>query len=487
MTPPSAVPRPLTTRTRLFYGFGSVAFGVKDNGFAYFLQFFYTQVVGLPSATVGVAILFALVLDAFIDPIVGQASDNFRSRWGRRHPFMYAAALPVALSYLLLWNPPSGWSAGAMIGYLIVTVVLIRTFITCYEIPSTALSAELSTDYDERTRLISYRYLFGWIGGLAMYSLALLVFLRPAAAGTVGQLNAAGYRNYGLFAAGLMLAAILISALGTHNRIPDLPQPARVRVPLGQLARQMLGTLSHRTFLFVLGASFFNAMALGLALSINLYFVTYFWLFTASQIALLGASSLLAAVFAFWIAPRISSRTDKRTATITLILLGALITVLPVTLRLLGLLPPNGNASVYWLVFCANVAGLGLGITGQILSASMIADVVEDSELRTGRRQEGLFFAAAAFVNKAVTGAGIFVTSVIVSAVGFPRGAVPGSIASKTLGELGLIYSVSTVALFAASAVLLLGYKITRASHTDTLALLAERKRSGTNDPLAHG
>ena len=97
--------------TRFFYGFGSVAFGVKDNGFSYFLQFFYTQVVGLPAATVGLAIMFALVIDAFIDPMIGQLSDNTRSRWGRRHPFMYASAIPVAASYLLLWNPPR---AGAM-------------------------------------------------------------------------------------------------------------------------------------------------------------------------------------------------------------------------------------------------------------------------------------------------------------------------------------------------------------------------------------
>src|SRR5213082_2164324 len=104
--------------TRFFYGFGSVAFGVKDNGFSYFLAFFYTQVVGLPAAKVGLAIMFALVIDAFIDPIIGQLSDNTRSKWGRRHPFMYASAIPVAASYLLLWNPPKGWEQGALIAYL---------------------------------------------------------------------------------------------------------------------------------------------------------------------------------------------------------------------------------------------------------------------------------------------------------------------------------------------------------------------------------
>ena len=181
--------RRLSVPTKLFYGFGSVAFGVKDNGFSYFLAFFYAQVMGLPAQTVGFAIMLALILDAFIDPIVGQLSDNTRSKWGRRHPWMYAAAIPVAVSYLLIWNPPTGWSQPAQVAYLVAVAVLIRSFISCYEIPSAALAAELTTEYDERTRLLSYRYLFGWIGGLAMYGLALFVFLKPTPEYAVGQLN----------------------------------------------------------------------------------------------------------------------------------------------------------------------------------------------------------------------------------------------------------------------------------------------------------
>ena len=105
-TPTPASDRRLSIPTRLFYGVGSVAFGVKDNGFSFLLLLFYNQVIGLTATKVGLAILIAMLVDAFLDPIVGQISDNWRSRWGRRHPFMYAAALPVAVSYLLLWSPP---------------------------------------------------------------------------------------------------------------------------------------------------------------------------------------------------------------------------------------------------------------------------------------------------------------------------------------------------------------------------------------------
>src|SRR5215475_13289879 len=91
-------------RTKLFYGFGSVAFGIKDNGFQTILLLFYNQVIGLPGQWVGGAIAIALFFDAFLDPIVGQFSDNLRTRWGRRYPLMYLSAVPVAISYLLLWN-----------------------------------------------------------------------------------------------------------------------------------------------------------------------------------------------------------------------------------------------------------------------------------------------------------------------------------------------------------------------------------------------
>ncbi|WP_309606316.1 MFS transporter [Phenylobacterium sp.] len=485
MTPQAAIHpgvRRLGLPTRFFYGFGSVAFGVKDNGFSYFLAFFYTQVVGLPAATVGLAIMFALVIDAFIDPVIGQLSDNTRSRWGRRHPFMYFSALPVAASYLLLWNPPKGWERGALIAYLVSTAVLIRSFISCYEIPSSALAAELTTDYDERTRLLSWRFLFGWVGGLAMYGLALAVFLRPDAAHPVGQLNPAGYAHYGLFAAGLMMVAILTTSIGTHREIPNLRAPPHARVTLGRLAGEMVATLANRPFLMILTSSFFYAMGIGLGFSINLYFSTYFWEFSSGQIAGFTFSSLAAAILAFSIAPRIAQRFDKKPAAMILIPAGLAISVAPIVLRLLGAFPANGAEVLYPAIFITNIFGVGLGITGSILFTSMIADVVEDSELKTGRRQEGLFFAAAAFINKAVSGMGIFTSGMIIAAIHFPHDIKPGDVAPEIVRNLGLTYVPVQMALYGIAVLLLVGYRISRKTHAETL-----RKLAAAADLVAEG
>ena len=227
--------RRLPFATKLFYGFGSIAYGIKDNGFSTLLLLFYNQVIGLPADIVGLALMIALILDAFVDPVVGHLSDGTRTRWGRRHPFMYAAALPIGVLYLLLWHPPTGASATTFV-YLIVAAIVVRSAISFYEVPSSALAPELTSDYHERTSVLGYRYMFGWLGGISMLLITFTVFLAPTAQYPIGQLNPDGYKSYALYAAVFMTAAILISALGTHREIARLPKPPPVaRTTLARL------------------------------------------------------------------------------------------------------------------------------------------------------------------------------------------------------------------------------------------------------------
>ena len=128
--------------------------GAKSNGFNYLLLFFYSQVIGLRPDLVSLGILIALMFDAVSDPMVGYISDNFRSRWGRRHPFMTAAGLPVSIAYYFLWSPPQLGETGLFL-YFVCMAILIRTLITLYEIPAAALVAELTDDYDQRTEMMS--------------------------------------------------------------------------------------------------------------------------------------------------------------------------------------------------------------------------------------------------------------------------------------------------------------------------------------------
>lgn len=248
--------------TRLYYGFGAVAYGVKQNGFAFFLLIYYNQVLGLREKLVGLAIMIALLFDAISDPIVGSLSDRFHSRWGRRHPFMYLSILPIAISYYFLWNPPVGLSSGQLFAYLVVLAVLVRLFITFFEIPNTSLVSELTDDYDNRTSLLSVRYFFGWWGGLSMSLIAYGLLLRPTSEYPDGVLNPEGYRTLGLVASCVMVLSILISSLGTHRNIPHLKQPPPQR-PFGlvPLIREIKETLSNRSFLVLFASGIFAAMA----------------------------------------------------------------------------------------------------------------------------------------------------------------------------------------------------------------------------------
>ncbi len=470
----NAVAPPVGLVTKLFYGLGSVAFGIKDNGFQTFILLFYSQLVGLPANWVGGAIFVALVVDAFMDPIVGQISDQWRSKWGRRHPFMYFAALPVAISYVALWNPPH-LTPQLTVVYLTVVAIVVRTFITFYEIPSSALAPELTEDYDERTAILGYRYMFGWLGGLGMTFLAFAVFLANTAKYPVGQLNPEGYSRYGLVSAVVMFFVIIISSAGTHRRIPYLRKPATgPKRSMFAYVGEMLSTLSNRSFLMMLGVGLFTAMGQGLNFALSIYFATWFWEFNSSQILMLIAMGFAGAVVAMVLAPWLSRAFGKKPAALVTLALGVISVSSPILLRLAGLMPANHTPLLLPTLLAFGAFSSSLGISASILISSMIADVVEDSELKTGRRSEGLFFAASAFVNKTVTGAGVFISGLVLTYVHFPTRARPGHVPQDILDHLALTYIPAYAVLYGIAFLFMLGYRISRTSHHDNLRRLAD-------------
>jgi Na+/melibiose symporter-like transporter len=471
---------PLTTK--LLYGLGSVAFGVKDNGFSYLLLLFYNQVVGLPAPLVGLAIMLVMIVDSFLDPIIGQVSDNWRSKLGRRHPFMYAAALPVAVSYLALWNPPHGWSQGALFGYLVVAALIIRTFITFYEVPSSALAAELTQDYDERTALMSYRYFFAWVGGLLLYLITFLFLLVPDAHHKVGQTNPAGYSRYGLAAAGLMFVTILISAAGTQKRAAAFRVPAHRRLGVIATVREMIATWSNRSFLFLTLSGLALAMATGLSAAMNIYVNTYFWEFTSRQFAILVAGVFISAFLSLFAVAPLARRFGKRGTATALVIASVTIGAAPMLARLARILPANHTPALFQIVFVQSIFSVALGIAATTLIGAMVADVVEDGEWKSGRRSEGLFFSASSLTAKAVSGVGIFAASMILLLVHFPANARPGQVPEAIIRNMVLVYLPILIGFYVVGLILLRGYGITRVSHAETLDKLAARERQAARD-----
>ncbi len=464
---------PITLTTKLFYGFGSIAYGVKDNGFRVFLLLFYNQVVGLSAPLVSSAILLAMLIDCAIDPVIGQISDNWRSKWGRRHPFMYASAIPAAASFLLLWNPPYEWSHEALFWYLVGTAVLVRTFITLYEIPSSSLGAELTLDYDERTSLLGFRYFFAYWGGLTLIILNLLFFLQPTEEYPVGQLNRDGYSNWGYVAAVVMFLSIIVSALGTHKFIPYLAKPiGEASHSVVRQIKEMGEALSNRSFVIITFVGLFAAVAQGTAFSLAFYFSTYFWQLSPEGTAILTADAYISSAVALAAAPYLAKRSGKKLAGSILLATSVFIGFLPMMLRLVGFFPDNGSDWLVPLLFFDGLIRGSFGITAAILITAMLTDVVEDAAVKTGRRSEGLFFAFTSLIQKAVSGVGVMVAGAVLSIISFPVGAKPAEVDPEIIRNLALVYIPVLAGLYGLAVAILQGYGITRERHAENLRLL---------------
>lgn len=185
--------------TKLVQGVGSIPDTFKNFAFNTFLLFFYNQVLGMSASLASVALGIAVVFDAITDPVIGSISDNLRSKMGRRHPLMYLSALPLAVSLFLVFVPPEFVKqAGdyALLAWLLVFAILTRTAMTLFLVPWTAMMAELSDDYTERTTIVTYRYFFGWVFG-ASFTVATYTFIFPSTeAFTPGHLNPDGYVTF---------------------------------------------------------------------------------------------------------------------------------------------------------------------------------------------------------------------------------------------------------------------------------------------------
>lgn len=464
---------PVPKRTQILYGFGSVAYGIKDNGFSTLLLLFYNQVIGLPAQLVGLAIGIALVLDAFVDPIVGNVSDNIKTPWGRRHPFMYACILPVMLSYLLLWFPPEG-SDSVRFWYLLGIAFIVRVSISCFEIPAAALVPELTRDYDQRTGITAWRYFFGWIGGLIMLIFTYTVLLVKTAEYPVGMANKDGYATYAFIAAGMMGLSVLVAALATHSRIPTFPKQKDHGESLLQSFGAIGSIFRNKAFGIIMLGGVFGYAIQGIGFALFPYLYGYYWSFEQWQTSLYLFVLIFAATLASIIAPKVSRMLGKRRALVTFTAAAATLSSLPYFLSWAGLFPERGSALLMPILFLIVASGTASNIIGFIIGASIMADVVEDSEEKTGRRSEGLFFAGSFFMQKCTTGIGISAAGLILAFVGFPEHADPATLGQDVRDRLALTYAILVLCIGFASALVFSFHPHSREAHEARLARLAE-------------
>lgn len=464
-------------RTSIPYGVGAIASAAKTVPITTFLMLYYNEVLRVPAISVSAVLMVSLMLDAVFDPVMGHVSDHFRSRWGRRLPFMYASAVPVTILFIMLWIPPSGWSTAALTGWLAFCVIGVRLFDSVFYLPHVAMIPELTSEYHERTKLFTVRYIFEAAGGAVVGLLAYTYFMKERPDGTGGLLSPAGYPAFAWFTGSLIFLTILACCMGLQARLGAAkpPPPPRDRTA-GGMFREMAATLRSKPFAALVATGFFVAIGSGIGSSLSLYWTMYAYQFTQVQISLLIPPVMLG-TFATGIVPLISRRMGKRNAAILLCWVYALSASMPLVIRAFDLIPAKSPALFALVIVQTAVAPAAITMV-MILLGSMVADLVEDAEVRTGRRSEGLLLSVNSLVRKATQGLGTLGAGVLLTLVHFPRGAERHQVAPVVLTHLILLYLAVTVALFIGTTLALLAYRHNRSEHEANLRKLSDLRRS---------
>ena len=461
------------------YGSGTVVADITAFGLNTLLLFYLTIVCGLSGSAAGLALGIALVLDAFVDPLVGSLSDNSRSRHGRRHPFMIASAIPIAVGFGMLFSVPVGLSGGALFAYALITLLVLRVGLSGFGIPYIALGAELSDDYAERSTIVAARVLFTVLAGLTAAILAYGVYMKAA-----GSLTHRGpYAPFAWTCAALVLAGAALSSFGTLSARGRLhAPPPRKGAAMGRLFIEIVEVFKNPSFRVLFAACLILFVALGAAGALTLHANNYFWRLSSPQILIITLINSVGVLIGVFVAAFISRTLEKRTVALLGIGLIGFCQLIPVLMRVGGLIPTTAEA-VITLMTSSFMAGIGAS-AALIGFQSMMADAADEHESLFGARREGLYFAGISLSVKASSGIGALIAGLVLDLIGFPHGigavgALPKVIPAATVQSLGLIYGPGASVLTAVCVITLMGYRRGRADHERIREDLAQRRENG--------
>ena len=475
----SGIP-PLRTGTKVSYGFGAMANGIKSAAFSSYLLLYFNQVVGVPAAIVGTALAMTLLVDAIVDPFLGRWADVTRSRWGRRHPFMLAAAVPTTIFFFLTWFPPDGLSHVQLGLWIFAFAAATRAAISAFEINASAMAPELTDVYAERTKLFSLRYWSGYAGAFGFTSFSLAFIFIESEEYPRGQLNPESYVNFATLGAILIFIAILVCAFGTKNRIPYMRQADAAtdgpKMTMRGHLKEMFAAFGNRGFLAIFGFGVFKYTAIGLYSATTLYFGTYLFQLNTTQLALLTLDSFVAATLAAPLAPRFSNWLGKRKSSMIFAVLGVSIGLTPLLLSLFDMFFVPGDKLLVPTLFVIGAVYGAMVAISLINTSSMLADVVEDSAVETGRHTAGTFFSASSFMQQCSNALGLFVAGQVLALSQFPEKADPATISEDVVDSLLIHYIPTSITLWTVGALILLFYPITRERHERNIEILRARE-----------
>ena len=452
--------------------------GIISNGLDYFLFFFYSQVVGLSAALTGLALAIALTFEALFNPLVGYVSDNWRSRLGRRHPFMYASILPLTALYVFVWHPPSGASSQfVLFGYLLTLSILLRLSMTTFDVPVRTLVAELTPDYDERTRLASLPISASWFIGAVMTIAMYGIWLKDSAEMGNGQTHIAGYQQAAVVWAAIILASLLFSSIGLHPEIPRLHMKTpEQNSSLTDMARTFGHLFQIRSLRALLLSSLFVGIGLGTTAALWMYQYGFFYGIRSKQMAVLMVGEALASLAVAPVVRKFVVKGEKKIMAIRFLVASVAISMILPPLLVLKLIPERGSDGLLILLAAYDfLSQLAWIVTASIIY-SLYADVTDEVVLLMGKRLEAVIFACQSFIDKIATALGALLAGLLLTLIHYPTAAEGAVISEDVLAMLGLSY-MGVWFVFASVGIWFVSrYEITRSSHAAEIRVLEVAK-----------
>jgi len=442
----------LTTLQMLLYGTGDLGYSMTNSIISAIFPMFMIDVVGLTPGLAAIALFIGRSWDYVNDPLIGYLSDRTRTRWGRRRPFLLFGAIPFGLAFVTLWIKPAFTNQTSLVIFYAAIYIVYELIATTVYMPYYALTPELTEDYDERTKLTSYRMFFNIIGSLVAYTLPLMV---------IGQMvpeNSSRVILMGMIFGGIAAAAYLVVFFGTRERKEYIDQEKPKLIP------SLKAALKNRPFIFAAGIYLFTWLAIVVA-ETNLLFYIKYVINRAGQSSLIMASIFVTAMIAlpFW--NWVSKKGNKRTAYIIGVAFWAVVMILMI------LITPQ---TPFWvlMVLCV-MAGIGIS-AAQVLPWAIIPDAIEWDEYTTGERHEGVFYSLITLLGKIANSIAVPLSLVILELTGY----VPNSEVQpeSALQGIRLVIGPIPAVLLVTGIIFAIFYPLSREKYQHVVTELQQRR-----------
>jgi GPH family glycoside/pentoside/hexuronide:cation symporter len=460
--------------TRVIYGSGDWGMASYGTLRQIFYAIFLTDVVGLEARLASVAALVGIIWDAINDPLIGMLSDRVRTRWGRRRPFLLIFAVPFGLGFVLLWWTPPWQSQIALAITITLAFMISDTLQTLISVPFYSLLPEISPDYDERTTITGYRMVFNLGASLVTAVAAPMIVdsaLRSGLTQQQGYLLVAA-----IFGGSAMIPFLLIFLVVRERNVQD----ATIHSGMGvrQTFRTTWGNIPFRyvTLIYMINWMTFDLVGLMLP-----YYMVY-WVAQGNLLAqvdffgmglslesavfgLLLIVALIAIPFWLWLAHRLS----KHKAYIWGMLFWIVVQCLIFTIK---------PGDIHFVLIMAVMAGVSVS-TAHVLPDALFPDVIEWDELRTGKRQEGIYYGMMNFIRKLAGAVAIFMALQVLGWFGYqapPEGITVFKQDWTTLTAIRWLAGPVGAVLLVCAITVAWFYPLSRERHARIRGLLLKRR-----------